>query len=111
MFINFFGIFLPSWASEKQPIKVLFRHTTSNPIQKQRSRKKNYPRVFFLEASNRFSLSRKKGVQEMPTHVATRAHVTVSKSWVLPTNVVMSLCSDILPQEEQELCGQVLLSC
>lgn len=28
---------------------MLFRHATSNPIQKQRSRKKNYPRVVGLD--------------------------------------------------------------
>lgn len=65
-FIKLLAFILPSWASEKQPIKVVFRQKNSSPIQKQGSRK-NYPWVS-LEVFNRFSWSRWEGVWEMPAH-------------------------------------------
>lgn len=67
-FIKFLAFILPSWASEKQPIKVMFRQKNSSPIQKQESRK-NYPWVS-LEGFNRFSSNRWKAEWEMPAHRA-----------------------------------------
>lgn len=70
-FIKSLAFILPSWASEKQPIKVVLGQKSSSPIQKQGSRK-NYPWVS-LEVFNRFSSHRREGVWEMPAYRAGRS--------------------------------------
>lgn len=67
-FIKPLAFILPSWASEKQPIKVVLRQKNSSPIQKQGGRK-NYPWVP-LEVFDGFSSHRWEGVWEMPAHRA-----------------------------------------